>query len=159
MSATEVHNASPDAAAANVDMHLEVEIIPVSDVDRSEEFYQRLGWKLDEDDAPLAGLRIVHFPPPGLRGLGHVRHVTHDGRAWLARGGLIVSDIEAPTTTHRPWPRRQRDLARPAVPPRGSAARSRPRAHQLRVVLLLQRSGRQYVAGPGGHDAAPRPDR
>src|SRR5712692_4001684 len=39
--------------------------------------------------------------------------------------------------------------------PRGSAARSRPRAHQLRVVLLLQRSRRQYVAGPGGRDAAP----
>ena len=36
-----------------VDMHLEVDIIPVSDVDRSKEFYQRLGWRLDQDAAPL----------------------------------------------------------------------------------------------------------
>ena len=43
MSATEVHNASRDAAVGKVDMHLEVEIISVSDVDRSKEFYQRLG--------------------------------------------------------------------------------------------------------------------
>ena len=64
MSATEVHNASRDAAAGKVDMHLEVEIIPVSDVDRSKEFYQRLGWRLDDDVAPLDGLRIVQFTPP-----------------------------------------------------------------------------------------------
>ena len=48
-----------------VDMHLEVDIIPVSDVDRSKQFYQRLGWRLDADDAPLPGLRIVQFTPPG----------------------------------------------------------------------------------------------
>jgi hypothetical protein len=38
MSATEVHNANRDAAAGAVDMHLEVEIIPVSDVDRAKQF-------------------------------------------------------------------------------------------------------------------------
>jgi hypothetical protein len=35
MSTTEVHNASHDAAVGKADMHLEVEIIPVSDVDRA----------------------------------------------------------------------------------------------------------------------------
>jgi catechol 2,3-dioxygenase-like lactoylglutathione lyase family enzyme len=30
-----------------VDMDLEVDIIPVSDVDRAKQFYQRLGWRLD----------------------------------------------------------------------------------------------------------------
>ncbi len=59
MSATEVHSAGPDAAVGKVDMHLEVEIIPVSDVDRSKEFYQRLGWRLDDDVAPLDGLRTT----------------------------------------------------------------------------------------------------
>jgi len=34
MSATEVHSPSHDAAAGTVDMRLEVQIIPVSDVDR-----------------------------------------------------------------------------------------------------------------------------
>src|ERR1700694_756754 len=48
-----------------VNMKLEVQIIPVSDVDRSKKFYDRVGWRLDEDVAPLDGLRIVQFTPPG----------------------------------------------------------------------------------------------
>jgi catechol 2,3-dioxygenase-like lactoylglutathione lyase family enzyme len=86
MSATEVHSPSRDASVGKVDMHLEVEIIPVSDVDRAKQFYQRLGWRLDNDVAPLDGLRIVQFTPPGLRGLGHVRPGTPDGCPWLGRG-------------------------------------------------------------------------
>ena len=74
MSATEVHNASGGAAVGKVDMHLEVEVIPVSDVDRAKEFYERLGWRLDDDVAPLDGLRIVQFTPPGSGCLDHVRH-------------------------------------------------------------------------------------
>jgi catechol 2,3-dioxygenase-like lactoylglutathione lyase family enzyme len=65
MTITEVPGTSRDAAAGNVDMHFEVDIIPVSDVDRSKQFYQRLGWRLDADVAPLDGLRIVQFTPPG----------------------------------------------------------------------------------------------
>ena len=65
MSASEVHSADRDMAAGTVDMHLEVQIIPVSDVDRAKQFYQRLGFRLDADDAPLDGLRIVQFTPPG----------------------------------------------------------------------------------------------
>jgi len=64
MSATEVHSPG-DAAVGKVDLHLEVQVIPVSDVDRSKKFYQRLGWRLDDDDAPMDGLRIVQFTPPG----------------------------------------------------------------------------------------------
>ena len=48
-----------------VDMHLEVDIIPVSDVERSKQFYGRLGWRLDEDVAPAKDVRIVQFTPPG----------------------------------------------------------------------------------------------
>ena len=95
MSSTEVHNASRDAAAGTVDMRLEVQIIPVSDVDRAKEFYQRLGWRLDADDAPLEGLRIVQFTPPGSDasvtfGTGLTRAAPGS-----AEGGLIVSGIEA----------------------------------------------------------------
>jgi hypothetical protein len=57
MSATEVHNASREPTAGMVDMHLEVQIIPLSDVDRAKQFYQRLVWRLDADDAPPDGLR------------------------------------------------------------------------------------------------------
>lgn len=31
------------------DMKLEVVVIPVSDVDRSKDFYKMLGWRLDAD--------------------------------------------------------------------------------------------------------------
>ena len=41
MSATDVHGTSRDASVGRVDMKLEVMIIPVSDVDRSKEFYER----------------------------------------------------------------------------------------------------------------------
>ena len=95
LSATEVHNASRDAAVGKVDMHFEVDIIPVSDVDRAKQFYQRLGWRLDADDAPLPGLRIVQFTPPGSAvsvtfGLGLT-----SAAPGSAEAGLIVSDIEA----------------------------------------------------------------
>ena len=68
MSATDVHGTSRDASVGRVDMKLEVMIIPVSDVDRSKQFYRRLGWRFD-DDAPLDGLRSVQFTPraPGPR--------------------------------------------------------------------------------------------
>ena len=46
-------------------MNLEIQVIPVSDVDRAKGFYEQLGWRLDDDVAPLDGLRIVQFTPPG----------------------------------------------------------------------------------------------
>jgi catechol 2,3-dioxygenase-like lactoylglutathione lyase family enzyme len=77
-------------------MNLEVDIIPVSDVDRSKQFYASLGWRLDADDSPLEGLRIVQFTPPGS---GHVSVTFGTGitsaAPGSAEGGLIVSDIEA----------------------------------------------------------------
>jgi catechol 2,3-dioxygenase-like lactoylglutathione lyase family enzyme len=94
MSATEERNASRDAAAGQAGMHLEIQVIPVSDVDRSKEFYTRLGWRFDDDVAPLDGLRIVQFTPPGSAasitfGLGLTT-----ARPGSAEGGLTVSDIE-----------------------------------------------------------------
>jgi catechol 2,3-dioxygenase-like lactoylglutathione lyase family enzyme len=77
------------------EMHLEVDIIPVSDVDRSKQFYERLGWRLDDDVAPIDGLRIVQFTPPGSAcsitfGIGITTAAPGS-----AEGTLIVSDIEA----------------------------------------------------------------
>ena len=95
MSATEVHSASPDAGLGKVDMHLEVDIIPVSDVDRSKEFYRRLGWRLDDDAAPLDGLRIVQFTPPGSAASVTFGTGLTTAAPGSAEGGLIVSDIEA----------------------------------------------------------------
>ena len=68
MKDTNVHDTSRDASAGRVDMKLEVMIIPVSDVDRSKVFFERLGWNLDRDIAPMEGLRIVQFTPPRAQG-------------------------------------------------------------------------------------------
>jgi catechol 2,3-dioxygenase-like lactoylglutathione lyase family enzyme len=95
MNSTEIHSPNRDAAAGTVDMHLEVQIIPVSDVDRSKQFYQRLGWRLDDDVAPLDGLRIVQLTPPGSAASVTFGTGLTTAAPGSAEGGLIVSDIEA----------------------------------------------------------------
>jgi catechol 2,3-dioxygenase-like lactoylglutathione lyase family enzyme len=77
------------------EMHLEVAIIPVSDVDRAKRFYERLGWRFDEDAAPMDGLRIVQFTPPGSAcsitfGIGITTAAPGS-----AESTLTVPDIEA----------------------------------------------------------------
>src|ERR1700685_1646486 len=57
--------ASGIASVRNVDMTLEVIVIPVSDVDRAKEFYRSLGWRLDADIARGDDFRLVQFTPPG----------------------------------------------------------------------------------------------
>jgi hypothetical protein len=95
VSSAEVHSPRRDAAVGQVDFHLEVEIIPVSDVDRSKEFYQRPGWRLDGDVAPLDGLRIVQFTPPGSAASVMFGTGLTAPAPGSAEGVLIVSDIEA----------------------------------------------------------------
>jgi len=95
MSTTKAANASREADVRKVDMQLEVDIIPVSDIDRCKQFYARLGWRLDDDVAPLDGLRIVQFTPPGSAcsisfGMGITTAAPGS-----AEGTLVVSDIVA----------------------------------------------------------------
>jgi catechol 2,3-dioxygenase-like lactoylglutathione lyase family enzyme len=78
-----------------VDMHLEVDIIPVSDVTRSKQFYQRLGWRLDDDVAPGGGVRIVQFTPPGSGCSVTFGNGLTAAAPGSAEGTLVVSDIEA----------------------------------------------------------------
>jgi len=95
MSATEAGTTSRDAGVAQVDLKLEVQIIPVSDADRSKEFYERLGFRLDGDVAPMDGLRIVQFTPPGSGTSVNFGQGITTASPGSAEGGLIVSDIEA----------------------------------------------------------------
>ena len=78
-----------------VEMKLEVEIIPVSDVERSKRFYQRLGWRFDDDVSPVDGVRIVQFTPPGSACSVTFGKGITGATPGSAEGGLIVSDIEA----------------------------------------------------------------
>ncbi|MFI5780524.1 VOC family protein [Nocardia sp. NPDC051570] len=78
-----------------VDMHLEVNIIPVLDAERSKQFYQHLGWRLDDDVAPADGVRLIQFTPPGSAcsiTFGTGITTTAPGSV---QGGLVVSDIDA----------------------------------------------------------------
>src|SRR6266513_2229246 len=95
MSTTAAQTAGPDARVGKVDMKLEVVVIPVSDVDRSKQFYERLGWRLDDDAAPLDGLRIVQFTPPGSGTSVDFGKGLTAAAPGSAQAALIVSDIEA----------------------------------------------------------------
>jgi catechol 2,3-dioxygenase-like lactoylglutathione lyase family enzyme len=95
MSATEKGTAGPGPSVGPVDVRLEVQIIPVSDVDRAKEFYERLGWRLDDDVVPMDGLRIVQFTPPGSPTSITFGQGLTTAAPGSAEGGLIVSDIEA----------------------------------------------------------------
>ena len=95
MSATEEGTTSRDASVGQVNMNLEVQVIPVSDVDRSKEFYERLGWRLDEDVAPMEGLRIVQFTPPRSGTSVTFGQGLTSAAPGSAQAVLVVSDVEA----------------------------------------------------------------
>jgi catechol 2,3-dioxygenase-like lactoylglutathione lyase family enzyme len=78
-----------------IDMRLEVHVIPVSDVDQSKQFYQRLGWRLDADDAPTNEVRIVQFTPPGSGCSVTFGKGITPAAPGSAAAALVVSDIEA----------------------------------------------------------------
>jgi predicted enzyme related to lactoylglutathione lyase len=65
MSNTGVKTEPPGAVpeAGPVDLRLEVVTLPVSDVDRAKQFYQRLGWRLDADIVRGDAFRAVQLTP------------------------------------------------------------------------------------------------
>ena len=83
------------SAGKEQNMNLEVQIIPVSDPDRSKAFYEKLGWRLDDDAAPFDGLRIVQFTPPGSGTSVTFGEGLNAAAPGSAVNGLVVSDIEA----------------------------------------------------------------
>lgn len=78
-----------------VDMHLEVNVIPVSDIERSKTFYERLGWRLDDDVAPGDTVRLVQFTPPGSACSVTFGKAITPVAPGSAVGGLTVSEIKA----------------------------------------------------------------
>ena len=76
-----------------VNMRLEVDVIPVSDVERSKQFYGPLGWRLDDDVVPGNGVRIVQFTPPGSGCSVTFGKGITAAAPGSAAGALVVSDI------------------------------------------------------------------
>lgn len=78
-----------------IDMKLEVIIIPVSDVGRAKDFYERLGWRLDLDLATPDG-RAVQFTPPGSGcSIQFGTNMSSEAPGSAKNAHLVVSDIEA----------------------------------------------------------------
>jgi catechol 2,3-dioxygenase-like lactoylglutathione lyase family enzyme len=83
------------SSLGNVDMHLEVDVIPVSDAERAKQFYEGLGWRLDADDAPADSVRIIQFTPPGSACSVTFGEGITKGSPGSAEATLTVTDIEA----------------------------------------------------------------
>ena len=75
-----------------VDMKLEVIVIPVSDVDRAEKFYQKLGWR---QDVTPPGSGVFQFTPHGSScSMQFGKTLTSAVPGSAQRNYLIVSNIE-----------------------------------------------------------------
>ena len=81
------------AGVKTVDMKLEVVVIPVSDAERAEQFYRRLGWR---QDVTPPGSGVFQFTPHGSGcSVQFGKGLTSAAPGSAQRNYLIVSDIEA----------------------------------------------------------------
>jgi catechol 2,3-dioxygenase-like lactoylglutathione lyase family enzyme len=79
-----------------MDANLEVIVIPVSDVARTKDFYDRLGWRLDADRSAGDDFRLVQFTPSGSGcSIQFGTNLTSAAPGSAQGLYLIVSDIEA----------------------------------------------------------------
>jgi catechol 2,3-dioxygenase-like lactoylglutathione lyase family enzyme len=79
-----------------MDLKLEVVVLPVSDVDRSKAFYEKVGFNADVDTQPSENFRIVQLTPPGSECSIIVGKGLTTASPGSAQGlTLVVSDIEA----------------------------------------------------------------
>jgi catechol 2,3-dioxygenase-like lactoylglutathione lyase family enzyme len=91
MSTAEVGNKAQDPDVRKNDMNLEAITIPVSDVDRARDFYQRIGWRLD-----VTPPTVVQLTPPGSGcSVQFGANLTPAPPGSSQRVLLIVHDIEA----------------------------------------------------------------
>ncbi len=80
-----------------MDYRLEVVVVPVADVDRAKEFYEkRMGFNVDHDTSPGEGVRVVQLTPPGSA----CSIVIGTGMAQMEPGSvkglqLVVTDMDA----------------------------------------------------------------
>ncbi|MER7810246.1 VOC family protein [Streptomyces sp900116325] len=78
-----------------MDLKLEMIVLPVSDIDRTKTFYEKVGFRLDVDYTASDDFRVVHFTPPG----SECSIIFGEGMTSTAPGTtqslyLVVTDIE-----------------------------------------------------------------
>jgi catechol 2,3-dioxygenase-like lactoylglutathione lyase family enzyme len=85
-------NKDNETKIAAVDMKLEVIVLPVSDAERAEKFYQRLGWR---QDVTPPGSGVYQFTPHGSAcSVQFGKGLTAAAPGSAQKTYLIVSDIE-----------------------------------------------------------------
>lgn len=97
MSTVEARQSTLQTAKAQaVDMKLEVIVVPVADIERSKNFYSKLGWRLDAEFTSGNDFHILQFTPPGS-GASVIfgKNVTPAAPGAAQGLYLVVSDIEA----------------------------------------------------------------
>ncbi|MFC9554928.1 VOC family protein [Rhodococcus sp. NPDC056960] len=92
MTETRTTKATTTATVTNVDMKLEVLVLPVSDMDRATDFYTKLGWRRDITPADSG---VAQFTPTGADTSIHFGTDLTDAAPGSATAFLIVSDIGA----------------------------------------------------------------
>jgi catechol 2,3-dioxygenase-like lactoylglutathione lyase family enzyme len=93
---TTIHDTSQTSdAVRRADLKVEAVVIPVSDVDRSKDFYLRIGWRLDADFAFDNAFRVVQLTPPGSpASIQFGTGITAQEPGTAEGIYLVVSDIE-----------------------------------------------------------------
>jgi catechol 2,3-dioxygenase-like lactoylglutathione lyase family enzyme len=126
---------TPATSTKNVDLKLEVVVIPVTDPDRAKAFYGDLGWRLDADFAFDNGFRVVQFTPPGSgTSIQFGTDMTPGAPGSVQNLYLITSDIS---------------VARDALIAQGV---------EVSEVFHPAAPGDQFHPEPGGHLAGSSPD-
>jgi len=98
-----------------MDWKIELIPVPVTDVDRAKEFYQKVGFHADHDHTVKEGLRFVQLTPPGSAcsiavgdgitdkspGTQEIQVVVADAAA--ARRQLLEVGVDASEVDVQPW--------------------------------------------------------
>jgi catechol 2,3-dioxygenase-like lactoylglutathione lyase family enzyme len=93
MSTTDSSSGTPEPERGS--QLMEVVVIPVSDVDRANEFYGHLGWRVDAD-VTVGELRLFQYTPPGsLCSIQFGTNLTPAAPGSFQSLYLVVPDIDA----------------------------------------------------------------
>jgi catechol 2,3-dioxygenase-like lactoylglutathione lyase family enzyme len=79
-----------------MDMRLEVVVVPVTDVDRAKDFYEKIGFVVDVDHRAGDQFRVVQLTPPGSACSISIGTGITEATPGSVQGlHLVVTDIEA----------------------------------------------------------------
>jgi catechol 2,3-dioxygenase-like lactoylglutathione lyase family enzyme len=93
---TRDEDATETPSPPRIALRLEVDVLPVSDVERAKRFYLSLGWRLDGDFADGDDWRVVQVTPPGSQcSIMFGKGLTTAAPGSVHGTFLTVDDIEA----------------------------------------------------------------